>query len=59
MGDTLMKKFHVRCKEVKEDSNLLPILDKLDRVNTFNIKHKKEDRGKKERDDFKKKYPSA
>ncbi len=53
-----MKKLHVKSEEVKEDSNLSPILDKLDRKNNYNVRHKKEDRGKKKKAALKKKYPS-
>lgn len=54
-----MKKINVKSEEVKKDSNLSPILDKLDRKNNYNVRHKKEDREKKKRAAIKKKYPSS
>jgi hypothetical protein len=45
----MKKKIVLKCKELKEEGIPLATLEKLERKKTYQIKHKKEDRGKKKR----------
>ncbi|HPJ87137.1 MAG TPA: hypothetical protein PKZ06_01640 [Candidatus Pacearchaeota archaeon] len=52
-----MKRLHNRFEKLRNDSIFSPLLEKLDRRNNHNVRHKKQDRGKKKRSAFQEKYP--